>query len=95
MYAERGGNFIDTANVYTDGESEKYVGEFIARDRERFVVATKYSFGTNRELKDPNRGGNSRKNMVQALEDSLRRLKTDYIDLYWLHVWEHAPQSRK
>ncbi|MBN2082888.1 aldo/keto reductase [bacterium] len=89
LYTERGGNFIDTANGYTDGESEEFVGELIARDRERFVVATKFSFGTNRTLKDPNRGGNHRKNMVQALENSLRRLKTDYIDLYWLHVWEY------
>jgi aryl-alcohol dehydrogenase-like predicted oxidoreductase len=86
LYAGRGGNFIDTANVYTKGESEEYVGEFIAGDRERFVVATKFSFGTTPG--DPNSGGNGRKNIVQAVDASLRRLGTEYIDLYWLHVWE-------
>jgi aryl-alcohol dehydrogenase-like predicted oxidoreductase len=86
LYAERGGNFIDTANVYTKGESEEFLGEFIAGQRERFVVATKFSFGTTPG--DPNSGGNGRKNMVQSVDASLKRLKTDYIDLYWLHVWE-------
>jgi aryl-alcohol dehydrogenase-like predicted oxidoreductase len=89
LYVERGGNFIDTANLYTNGQSEEYLGSFLKQGRDRLVVATKYSFGTEPELKDPNRGGNHRKNMFRALEDSLRRLKTDYIDLLWLHVWEH------
>jgi aryl-alcohol dehydrogenase-like predicted oxidoreductase len=86
-YAERGGNFIDTANLYTGGESEEYLGRLLAGRRERFVLATKYSFGARQG--DPNSGGNHRKNMFQAVEESLRRLHTDYIDLYWLHVWEY------
>lgn len=85
-FVEQGGNFIDTANNYTDGTSEQYVGDFIASDREHFVVATKYTLSTRKD--DPNGGGNHRKNMVQALEASLRRLRTDYIDLYWLHMWD-------
>ncbi|MDB6123815.1 MAG: putative oxidoreductase, aryl-alcohol dehydrogenase like protein [Pedosphaera sp.] len=86
LYVQSGGNFIDTANGYTNGESEKMVGEFVAPQRERFVVATKYSF--NSRPGDPNAGGNHRKNMVQALEASLKRLGTDYVDLYWLHAWD-------
>jgi aryl-alcohol dehydrogenase-like predicted oxidoreductase len=85
-YSERGGNFLDTANKYTDGTSEKIVGGFIASDREHFVVATKYSLTTRPD--DPNFSGNHRKNMVQAVEASLKRLGTDYIDLYWLHAWD-------
>jgi aryl-alcohol dehydrogenase-like predicted oxidoreductase len=85
-FVAAGGNFIDTANNYTDGTSEQYVGELIAPDRERFVVATKYSLSARKD--DPNAGGNHRKNMVQAVEASLRRLQTDYIDLYWLHMWD-------
>ena len=87
FYLEAGGNFIDTANRYTEGTSEKYVGEFIASDRERIVLATKYSLYMN--MGDPNSAGNHRKNMIQALDNSLRRLKTDYIDLYWLHAWDY------
>lgn len=86
-YTARGGNFIDTANVYTKGQSEEFVGEFIAAERERYVVATKFSFGMNPG--DPNSGGNARKNIMQAVDASLRRMKTDYVDLYWLHVWEY------
>jgi len=85
-YADAGGNFIDTANRYTEGTSEKYVGEFIADDREDFVVATKYSLYNKRE--NVNAGGNHRKNMIQSVEGSLKRLNTDYIDLLWLHVWD-------
>jgi aryl-alcohol dehydrogenase-like predicted oxidoreductase len=85
-YVEAGGNFIDTSNNYTNGTSERYLGEFIAHDRERYVVATKYSLSTRRD--DPNAGGNHRKNMRQAVEASLRRLNTNYIDLYWLHMWD-------
>jgi len=85
-YAEAGGNFLDTANRYTEGTSEKYLGEFIAPERERFVVATKYSLFMRPG--DPNSAGNHRKNMVQSLEASLKRLNTDYIDLYWLHAWD-------
>lgn len=86
-YAEAGGNFIDTANVYTNGTSENYVGEFVASDREHFIVATKYSLSTRAD--DPNFSGNHRKNMTQAVEASLKRLNTDYIDLYWVHAWDN------
>jgi aryl-alcohol dehydrogenase-like predicted oxidoreductase len=85
-FAEAGGNFVDTANNYTDGTSEEYVGELIASDREHFVLATKYTLSTRKD--DPNAGGNHRKNMVQALEASLRRLDADYVDLLWLHMWD-------
>jgi aryl-alcohol dehydrogenase-like predicted oxidoreductase len=85
-FREAGGNFIDTANIYTNGTSETLLGEFLHGHRQSVVLATKYSNsfpGT-----DPNAAGNHRKNMVQAVEASLKRLKTDYIDLYWLHIWD-------
>lgn len=85
-YVEAGGNFIDTANNYTNGTAERFVGEFIGSEREKYVIATKYTLTTRRN--DPNAGGNHRKNMMQAVEASLKRLNTDYIDLYWLHVWD-------
>ncbi|WP_239565667.1 aldo/keto reductase [Paenibacillus sacheonensis] len=85
-YAAAGGNFIDSANSYTGGESEELVGEFIAGARENFVVATKYSVSMNKT--HPNGGGNHRKSLVQSLEQSLKRLNTDYIDVYWVHVWD-------
>lgn len=85
-FAEAGGNFFDTANRYTEGTSERYLGEFIAADRDHFVVATKFTLFTRRD--DPNFSGNHRKNMVNALDASLRRLGTDYVDLYWLHAWD-------
>lgn len=90
LFVEAGGNFIDTANGYTDGTSEKIVGEFIAQERERFVVATKYSFPLrmNDRKGDPNASGNHRKNLIQSLNGSLKRLNTDYIDLFWLHAWD-------
>lgn len=87
-FADKGGNFIDTANNYTDGTSEAYVGEFIHADRERFVVATKYTLTERRA--DPNGGGNSRKNMMQSVNRSLKRLNTDYIDLLYLHMWDFS-----
>jgi aryl-alcohol dehydrogenase-like predicted oxidoreductase len=87
-YIDAGGNFIDTANVYTEGHSEDLVGKFIAERglRNRIVLATKFTF--NPEPGDPNAGGNGRKNIYRAIDDSLKRLKTDYIDLYWLHAWD-------
>jgi aryl-alcohol dehydrogenase-like predicted oxidoreductase len=85
-FVEAGGNFIDTACNYTDGQSEEILGELVATDRERFVVATKYTLTSRRE--DPNAGGNHRKNLVRTLEASLRRLRTDYVDLLWLHMWD-------
>lgn len=81
-----GGNFIDTANYYAKGTSERYLGEFIKAARDQFVLSTKYSAST--DPTDLNAGGNQRKNMVRAVEASLKRLNTDYIDLYWLHAWD-------
>ncbi len=86
LYAEAGGNFIDTANLYTNGSSEKLVGEFVAPERDKWVVATKYTF--NHQNGEVNLSGNHRKNMVQAVNASLKRLNTDYIDLLWLHGWD-------
>jgi len=86
IYRAAGGNFIDTANLYTNGTSEKFVGEFIRGHRESVVLATKYSNAPSGT--DPNAAGNHRKNMMQALEASLKRLQTDYIDLYWVHIWD-------
>jgi aryl-alcohol dehydrogenase-like predicted oxidoreductase len=85
-FVEAGGNFIDTADLYTNGTSELFLGDFIASDRERIVLATKYT--NNAPGTDSNAAGNQRKNMMQSVEASLKRLKTDYIDLYWLHVWD-------
>jgi aryl-alcohol dehydrogenase-like predicted oxidoreductase len=85
-FAEAGGNFIDTANFYTNGTSERIVGELVSRERERFVVATKYTLSGRPN--DPNGGGNQRKSLVQSLDASLRRLALDYVDLYWVHVWD-------
>src|ERR1700733_1479686 len=86
-YAEAGGNFLDTADGYTDGTSEKMVGEFVQADRERFVIATKYSFNAFKP-NDPNGGGNHRKHMVEAVNAALKRLHMDYVDLLWMHVWD-------
>ena len=85
-YRDAGGNFIDTANLYTGGSSEQMVGEFIAPHRAEIVLATKYSLGF--PGRGPNAAGNARKNMVQEVEASLKRLSTDYLDLYWLHAWD-------
>jgi aryl-alcohol dehydrogenase-like predicted oxidoreductase len=85
-FVERGGNFIDTANNYMYGASEEFIGEFVAGRRERFVLGTKYSLTMHPD--DPNGGGNHRKSLVQNLEESLRRLRTDYVDVYWLHAWD-------
>jgi aryl-alcohol dehydrogenase-like predicted oxidoreductase len=92
-YRDAGGNFIDTANVYTQGTSEKFVGEFIAGHREEVVLATKYT--NSAPGNDANAGGNHRKNMVQAVEASLKRLGTDYIDLYWLHIWDQMTPAEE
>jgi aryl-alcohol dehydrogenase-like predicted oxidoreductase len=85
-FVEAGGNFIDTANVYQNGSSEKYIGEFIAFQREKFVLATKYTISTNPD--DPNASGSHRKNLVQSVNASLNRLNTSYIDLLWVHLWD-------
>jgi aryl-alcohol dehydrogenase-like predicted oxidoreductase len=85
-FVEAGGNFIDTADAYTQGTSERFVGEFIAGRRDRFVVASKYTIST--DPSDPNAHGNGRKHLRQALDASLKRLRTDHIDLYQVHMWD-------
>lgn len=92
-FLDKGGNFIDTANLYTKGHSEKIIGDHLGRHgekRDRTVIATKFS--ANQYPGDPNGGGSSRRSIIAACEQSLRRLQTDYIDLYWLHNWDkHTP----
>src|SRR5215469_18521855 len=85
-FVEAGGNFLDTADGYTDGTSEKMVGEFARANRERFVIATKFTFNAFKP-NCPNGGGNHRKHMVEAVNASLKRLKMAYVDLLWMHVW--------
>jgi len=85
-YANAGGNFVDTANLYTRGTSEKWLGEFIADDRDHFVLATKYAL-KDRDG-DPNFAGNHRKNMMRSVTQSLKRLNTESIDLLWIHAWD-------
>lgn len=86
-FANAGGNFLDTANVYKLGTSEKIIGEFISsRDRDYFVLATKYSLLDNKT--NPNASGNNRKNMMRSVEVSLQRLQTDFIDVFYLHIWD-------
>ncbi|MFH5824609.1 aldo/keto reductase [Georgenia sp. AZ-5] len=91
-FVEAGGNFFDTANTYQGGESETFLGEFVGAERDHYVIATKFSAGLR--AGDPNAWGNGRKNIRQSVEASLRRLGTDYIDLYWMHAWDQAtPQE--
>lgn len=87
-YVDAGGNFIDTADVYSGGRSEELIGGYIENRnlRDKLVLATKFTF--NAESGNPNAGGNGRKNMYRAIDLSLRRLRTDYIDLYWMHAWD-------
>ncbi len=87
-YFEAGGNFLDTADGYTQGTSESMIGDYFAKNGQRHsaVIATKFTF--NAIAGDPNAGGNGRKNIYRALDGSLKRLKTDYVDLYWLHAWD-------
>jgi len=87
-FAEAGGNFIDTANVYKLGTSEKIIGEYLGNhDRDYFVLATKYTLKDN--TTNPNASGNNRKNMMRSVEESLKRLKTDFIDVLYLHIWDN------
>ena len=91
-YAEAGGNFLDTANKYHGGETEEILGNWLEGKRDRMVVATKYTLAMDHA--DPNTAGNHRKNMMRSVEDSLRRMKTDYIDLLWVHAWDdYTPMS--
>jgi aryl-alcohol dehydrogenase-like predicted oxidoreductase len=87
-YVEAGGNFVDTADVYSGGRSEELVGQYIAERslRDQVVLATKSTFNT--APGNPHAGGNGRKHVYQALESSLRRLRTEYIDLYWMHAYD-------
>ncbi|QGW29544.1 aldo/keto reductase [Phnomibacter ginsenosidimutans] len=86
-FAQAGGNFLDTANRYQDGMSEEIVGAFINQhDRDYWVVATKYSLYDNQT--NPNASGNNRKNMMRSVEQSLKRLNTDFIDVLYLHIWD-------
>lgn len=87
-YVDAGGNFVDTAEAYANGRSEEMLASFIGKRslRDKMVLATKFSFSA--EDGNPNAAGNGRKNMVRALEGSLKRLGTDYIDLYWIHIWD-------
>lgn len=87
-YVDKGGNFFDTADLYTNGTSEQWLGEFVKDTgiRDKAVIATKFSY--NAEPGNPNAGGNGRKNILRAVEGSLKRLQTDYIDLYFLHTWD-------
>ncbi|MFD0559758.1 aryl-alcohol dehydrogenase-like predicted oxidoreductase [Stackebrandtia endophytica] len=87
IFTAAGGNFIDTANKYTDGNAERILGDLLGADRDSYVLGTKYSL--DMKTGDLNAGGNHRKNLVTSLEKSLRRLKTDYIDVYWLHAWDY------
>lgn len=88
IFTDLGGNFIDTSVNYTDGSSETILGELLKGRREQYVVATKYSL-TKPDSLDPNSGGNSRKNMMQSVEKSLKRMGTEFIDLYYLHMWDY------
>ncbi len=89
-YADAGGNVVDTAINYRGGASEEIVGELLSGRRDRFVLATKYT--VSRDRTDPNGAGNHRKNMRLSLETSLHRLRTDYLDIYWVHLWDrHTP----
>ncbi len=87
-YAKAGGNFIDTANRYTEGTAERWVGDFIAADRDHWVLATKYTLFDRKG--DPNFSGNHRKNLMRSVHESLKRLKTDHIDLLWVHAWDNT-----
>lgn len=86
LYVDAGGNFLDTANIYTNGSSETLLGKFAAGRRDRLVIASKYTL--NPFPGDPNGGGNHRKNLMQSVEASLKRLGTDYLDLLYLHIWD-------
>lgn len=94
-YIDAGGNLIDTADLYTNGTSEAWIGQFIAERhlRDRVVIATKFSY--NAEPGNPNAGGNGRKNILRAVDGSLKRLGTDYIDLYLLHTWDQITPAEE
>lgn len=93
-FVEAGGNFFDTANIYQGGQSEEILGQLVKGDRDRHVIATKYSLAPP-AAEDPNVRGNSRKSLIQSVEGSLRRLGTDYIDLFWVHAWDGHTEEQE
>lgn len=92
-YVQKGGNFIDTANRYTEGTSERWVGELIKSERPHFVLSTKFTLRD--QTGDPNFAGSHRKNMMRSVEDSLRRLDTEFIDVLWVHAWDHLTPTEE
>ncbi|MEX1189159.1 MAG: aldo/keto reductase [Bacteroidia bacterium] len=92
-YANAGGNFLDTANRYTEGTSEKWLGEMIASDRDHFALATKFALKDKNG--DPNYAGNHRKNLMRSVKTSLERLNTEYIDLLWIHAWDFTTRPEE
>lgn len=86
LYVDRGGNFVDTAVNYTNGASERILGGFVAEKREKVVLATKFTM--SRDAENPNAGGNHRLNLIRSVEQSLTQLRTDRIDLLYLHAWD-------
>lgn len=92
-FVEQGGNFIDTAVNYTDGQSEEITGKLISGNRDNFVLATKFTLNTSPG--NQNAWGNHRKNMMYSVEKSLKQLKTDYIDLYWVHIWDFTTRTEE
>jgi aryl-alcohol dehydrogenase-like predicted oxidoreductase len=92
-FAEKGGNFVDTANRYTEGTSERWLGEFIKSNRHHFVLATKYTLRD--QTGDPNFAGSHRKNMMRSVEASLQRLDTEFIDVFWVHAWDHLTPTEE
>jgi len=90
LYTAKGGNFIDTANLYSNGLSEKYIGELIKSDRHHYVVGTKFTLKDTFDNPpiDPNKSGMHKKNMMRSVEASLKRLNTDFIDILWVHAWD-------
>jgi aryl-alcohol dehydrogenase-like predicted oxidoreductase len=96
-YLDSGGNFVDTADIYTNGTSESWLGDFITSRgaRDRVVLSTKFTHNYANVDGNPNAAGNGRKNMMRALEGSLQRLKTDYVDIYFLHTWDQLTPAEE
>jgi aryl-alcohol dehydrogenase-like predicted oxidoreductase len=92
-YREAGGNFVDTADIYTGGESESIVGRLVAGERDSVVLATKFTLPTDGD--DANSGGGHRKSLRRSVETSLRRLGTDYVDLLWVHAWDQCTPAEE
>jgi aryl-alcohol dehydrogenase-like predicted oxidoreductase len=93
VFVNKGGNFVDTANNYTNGSAERITGDLIRSDRDYFVLSTKYTLSKRKN--DPNAWGNHKKNMITSVEASLKNLGTDYIDLYWVHIWDFTTPAEE